>query len=161
MSKSKQVILLSIISILIFTFAVIVSCEKDPITSRIEFKPGTYAGTYQVQISYDPPKVDTMKFMFYGGGGFYMQKDTVFVGTDTLYDRGRLFCNVSGEYNIIGSNDRMRITIPADFYYGQTCVHEENPSDDYTRSYQDDWIIFTGDDSDFRRKITLWELMED
>jgi len=162
MSKSKQLIILSIISILIFSFAVIISCEKSPTSGGMEFQPGIYAGTYQVQVSaYDPPKVDTMKFKFYSGGGFFMLKDTVFVGTDTLYDWERLFCNVNGEYDIIGSNDRMRISIDSNFVYYNTCIHNENPGDDYTRSYQGDWIVFTGADTDFKRKIILWEMMED
>jgi len=161
MSKSKQIILLSIISFLIFTFVIIISCEKPQTGGGMEFQPGTYAGTYQVQRSpYDPPKVDTMKFMFYAGGGFFMLKDTVFVGTDTLYDWERLFCNVNGEFEIIGPNDRLRIYIDSNFIYYNTCVHEENPSDDYTRTYQGEWIIFTGDDTDYRRKIILWEMME-
>ncbi len=87
--------------------------------------------------------------------------DTTFVWQDTLFDEERLFCNVNGEYDIIGSNDRIRIYIDSNFAYYNTCVQEENPSDDYSRTYQDDWIVFTGADGDFRRKIILWEMMED
>ncbi len=162
MSKSKQIMILSIISVLIFTFAVIISCEKSPTSSGMEFQPGTYAGTYQVQrSSYDPPEIDTTEFKFYAGGGFYMENDTVFVGSDTLFDQQRKFCDVSGEYDIIGSNDRIRITISVNYPYTDICDHDENPSDDYSRSYQGDWIVFTGDDNDFKRKIILWEMMED
>lgn len=160
MSKSDKLICCTILAICLLTFIIIASCGKNGTESGIKFVPGTYAGTYQVQTSaYNPPKVDTMKFMFYGGGGFYMLKDTVFVGADTLYDLDRQFCNVNGEYDIIGANDKLRITIPPDFQYYNICIHEENPSDDYTRSYQDGWIVFSGDDDNYRRKIILWGLM--
>lgn len=149
-------------AVILTAFIIIIACGKSATDSGMKFGPGKYAGTYQVQTSaYDPPKVDTMEFTFTNGGAFYMQKDTVFVGNDTLYDWNREFCNVNGEYDIIGSNDNLRITIPPDFVYYNICVHEENPGDDYTRSYMGNWIVFSGDDDTYRRKIILWEFMSD
>lgn len=143
-------------------FVVVIACEKNGTDSRLQFGPGKYAGTYQIQRSaYDPPEVDTVKFTFNAIGTFYMKKDTITIDTDTLVDREWNFCDVSlFSYHFWGS--QLVIDMTNDSYiYPQICDPLEVPVDDYTMGHMGNWIVFSGQDDAYRRKIILWEPISD
>ena len=154
MSKSKQIILLFIISVLIFTYAIIISCEKNGTGSKIVFEPGIYYGTYSVEkfenmnVVID---VDTMVFRFSSTGNLFTMK------LDTLLYKGqsREFCDVTGEYFI--SENRLEIEITT--IYSQTCDPLEIPEDKYVYYGRTGEIVFDGlddDEQDIDRQIILW-----
>ena len=152
---------LLLVAILVI-FVIVIGCEKNATDSGMKFGPGKYAGTYQVQTSaYDPPEVDTVKFTFNSIGKFYMKKDTITIDADTLVDREWNFCDVSlFSFHLWGSQLNIDTTNES-YIYPQICDPLEVPVDDYTMGHMGNWIVFSGQDDTYRRKIILWELISD
>ncbi len=154
MSKSKQIIILSFISILLFTFAIMISCTKKGTESSAIFEPGTFLGTYSVEKFVNMSvvnEVDTVVFDFSTSGNrFTMKLDT------TLYKgQSRDFCDVTGEYSISGNRMEIEITTT----HSQICNPLEIPEDRYTYYGRSGEIVFDGlDDNnqDLDRQIILW-----
>lgn len=154
MSKSKKIILLSIISFLIFTFLIIISCAKKDPVSAVTFDSGKYIGTYSVErfIAMDLVlKMDTVKFEFAAGGLFTMR-----LLVDTLqfqnHDQVRDFCDVTGAYEVSSGNLEIEIT----YRYVNVCDTSEVPFDTYDLHTQGGDLVFRGRDSEYDRKIVLW-----
>ena len=156
MSKSKHLIILSIISVLIFTFAII-SCEKNGTGSNIVFEPKDYIGIYSI-VKLEGMDVvtliDTMDFRFTAGGVFIMKLDTILTA-----GQDRDFCDVTGEYSVSGNGLEIVIDTSADgsgTIYSQICRHAEIPEDKYIYYGRTGELVFDGSNSDLDRQIILF-----
>ncbi|MCP4705749.1 MAG: hypothetical protein GY865_14210 [candidate division Zixibacteria bacterium] len=154
MSKSKQIIVLSIIGILLFTFIVIISCAKNGTESSVVFDSGEYIGTYSVERFYGMDlvlKTDTVKFKFTPAGLFTMR-----LLIDTLqfvdHNQDRDFCDVTGSYEISSSSMNIEIT----YRYVNVCDTSEVPADTYNYYSQGNDIVFRGEDSEYDRRLVVW-----
>ncbi len=153
MSKSKHIIILSILCILLFSFALFISCEKNGTGGEITFEPQEYLGTYsivKIENLNVVTLIDTMSFRFTAGGAVFIKLDTLLYTT-----QARDFCDVTGTYTVSGN----RLEIMISTIYSQTCDPTEIPEDKYTFYGRSGEIVLDGlddNDQDIDRQIILW-----
>jgi len=145
-------------------FAVlIIACGEDGVSSRLEFKPGTYIGTYRIQLSaYATPIVDTVEIDFRPNHEFRMTwlETLIVIDNDSFIDSDREFCDVFGEYEVIDYNDRIKIIISDSNLTRMTCNPSYAPTDSFSRQYLSNDIVFFGESDNFDKRIYLWEYLE-
>jgi len=158
--RVKQYFVLALLLIIPVAALVFYACGDDGASSNTEFEPGVYGGIYKITTSpYDDGlKVDTLLFTFQPNGTFFMRRDTVYLGNDTLVDQQQRFCEVTGEYELITYTDSAVIDIT--YMYPQTCIADEIPGARYRYFTAGGTIVFTGYDQTYYRRIELWERQE-
>ena len=128
-----------------------IGCENDPVET-IQFKPGTYTGTYRIAYHWLTPneeiKMDTLLFHFVTPKTFRMR--FLDDGTDPP------FCRANGTFIFDGSY--LTIDIPDDSInpYQDICVPEEIPEGIYQYMVDGKTIIFKTADTALNRRIELW-----
>jgi hypothetical protein len=128
-----------------------IGCGSDPVET-IQFKPGTYTGTYRVAYHWLTPneeiKMDTLLFYFISPKTFRMRFPDD--GTDPP------FCRANGTFTFNGIS--LSIDIPDDSTnpYQDICVLEEIPEGIYQYLVDGKTIIFKTSDTALNRRIELW-----
>lgn len=157
MSKFNQTILISILSLLIFSFVVVISCEKKGTDSNVVFEPKTYLGTYSINKIVDMNAVtisDTMSFRFSTGNAVYIK-----LAIDDYPGQDRNFCDVTGIYTVSGNKLEIIIDTSPDgggYIYPDGCNPAEIPEDEYIFYGRPGEIVFNGQDDEIDRQIILW-----